>query len=713
MCEAICGLEIETEDRTIQAIRPDADNPFSRGFMCVKAAAMRDIHHDPDRLRTPLARTRGGGFAPVSYEEAISEAAERLSAVREAHGPSAIGVYLGNPNVHALGLGLFGALFLKALGTRSIYSANSQDANARLLTSFLLYGAYAAVPVPDVDRTDHFLMLGANPAVSNGSAMTAPDMRRRMREIGERGGKVVVIDPRRTATAEEALTRGGEHHFVKPGADALLLAAMLRTLRQDGAWKEEILEAITDGGWRWIPDLLDPFTPEAVALRVGIAPDTIRRLAREFASARSAAAYGRVGISLVPFATLAHWFVDLLNIVTGNFDREGGVMFPEFPIDLGGQLGGIASPNYGKWRSRINGLPKVAGELPGSTLADEIETPGEGQHRAVITIAGNPVLSVPNGARLSRALEKLDFMLSIDIYQNETTRHADIILPDVFAFERNHMDVVFGNLSVRNFVQWSPKIFEPEGEQREGWRIFDDLCNAMGLELVPPMLRQMLEAAPGGDKTITPERMVDVLIRSGPFGDQFGANPDGLTLEKIQAAPHGLDLGPMRPGGRQRRLKTPEQRIQIAPEVLVADVERLRASLAEPEGETIRLIGRRQIRTNNSWMHNAPTLMRGGHHCDLLVHPHDAERIGLSDGDHAAIASSTAEHRVRVRVSDSVMPGVVSLPHGWGHDREGMKLGVAEENPGVSLNDLTDDSVAEPIAAMSILNGVPVTLRPA
>ncbi|MDP3940467.1 MAG: molybdopterin-dependent oxidoreductase [Deltaproteobacteria bacterium] len=581
MCEAICGLEVETEGQTIKAIRSDPQNPFSRGYMCVKGAAMRDIHHDPDRLRKPLRRTRGGGWSEISYEEAIRETADRLGAVREKFGPSAIGVYLGNPNVHALGMSLFGALFLKALGTRSIYSANSQDTNARLLTSFLLYGAYGALPVPDVDRTDYFLMLGANPAASNGSIMTAPDLHRRLREVSERGGKVVVIDPRRTETAMEVLKRGGEHHFVRPGGDGWLVAAMLRTLWKDGAWKTELLDEITDGGWHVIPELLEPFTPEAVAPKVGIDADTIRRIAREYAAAPSAVAYGRVGISLVPFATLTHWFVELMNIVTGNFDREGGLMFPEYPIDPGTQLGGLSSPNYGKWRSRINGLPKVSGELPCSTLADEIETPGEGQHHALITIAGNPILSAPNGKRLSEAFEKLDFMVSIDIYRNETTRHADIILPGVFAFERNHMDIIFGNLSVRNYVQWSPKVFEPGPEQREEWVIFDDLCRAMGLELVPHGLRDLINGSSAGDEPITPERMVDVLVRTGTYGEQFGANPDGLTLDKIKQSPHGIDLGPMRPGGRARKVRLPDNRIRVAHEVLVGDVARMREALHE------------------------------------------------------------------------------------------------------------------------------------
>jgi len=402
-----------------------------------------------------------------------------------------------------------------------------------------------------------------------------------------------------------------------------------------------------------------------------------------------------------------------MNIVTGNFDREGGLMFPEYPIDVAAQLGGLTSPNYGKWRSRINGLPKVSGELPCSTLADEIETPGEGQHHALVTIAGNPILSAPNGKRLSAAFEKLDFMVSIDIYRNETTRHADIILPGVFAFERNHMDLIFGNLSVRNFVQWSPKVFEPGGEQREEWVIFDDLCRAMGLELVPAGLRDLLNAASGEDAPITPERMVDVLVRAGTRGDQFGANPDGLTLEKIKQSPHGIDLGPMRPDGRQRKVRLPDNRIRAAHEVLVGDVVRLREALHAREAGGLVLVGRREIRTNNSWMHNAPSLMKGGRSCDLFVHPGDAGRLGIADGATAEISSRVGSLRTRVRVTDAVMPGVVSLPHGWGHDREGIDLGIASANPGVSINDLVDEKQAEPLASASIMNGVAVEVRPA
>ncbi|MFQ5458394.1 MAG: molybdopterin dinucleotide binding domain-containing protein, partial [Myxococcota bacterium] len=446
---------------------------------------------------------------------------------------------------------------------------------------------------------------------------------------------------------------------------------------------------------------------------VGIDADTIRRIAREFAAAPSAVAYGRVGISLVPFATLTHWFVELMNIVTGNFDRPGGMMFAKFPIDLSAQLGGVSSPNYGKWRSRINGLPKVSGELPCSTLADEIETPGEGQHHAMVTIAGNPVLSAPNGPRLSAAFEKLDFMVSIDIYRNETTRHADIILPGVFAFERNHMDVIFGGLSVRNYIQWSPKLFEPGDQQREEWRIFDDICRTMDLDLVPHGLRELLDAAPGDDKTITPERMVDVLIRSGAYGDQFGADPDGLTLEKVKAAPHGIDLGPLGEDGRARKVKFEGHRIRVAPDALVADVARFRTALDAPEARGLQLIGRREIRTNNSWMHNAPSLMKGKRGCDLFVNPGDAGRLGLADGGDAEIASRVGKLRVRVRVTDAVMPGVVSLPHGWGHDRDGADLKIAAGNPGVSINDLIDESVAEPLASASIMNGVPVDVTPA
>ena len=708
LCEATCGLKFEVEDNRVLSVRPDDDDVFSHGYACPKGIAIADIHHDPDRLRRPVRRTTDGRFEEISWETALDLVASKLGDVRARHGADAVGFYWGNPTGNNHGALLMLGSFTKALGTRNRFSSGSQDANPRLVVSYELYGSSISMPIPDIDRTDYFLCLGGNPMVSNGSIMTAPDMRRRLRAVRERGGRIVVVDPRRTETAKEA----DEHVAVRPGGDAALLLAMIQVLAERGRLDREFLERTTTG-WPELERRIAALTPARVADLTGVPAATIERLALEFADARSAVCYSRVGVCVGHHATLATFATDLLNIVTGRLGREGGPMFTTPAFDIGGlaRMGGLDGRD--RWRSRIRGLPETLGDIPSTVMADEIETPGEGQIRAMVTFAGNPVLSAPNGRRIAAAFEKLDFMVSIDIYINETTRHADVILPPCWNLAEDHIDILFSAVAVRNFARWSPPVVEREAGELADWEILLELTERLGGgPLGEPWADRLLHWLRPLGLSWTPTGFLDLLLRVGPYGDRFLPWSDGLSLAKLRAAPHGVDLGPLRPGV-ERRLYHKDGRINLASSCLRDALAELERDLGTPRAANgLVLIGRRELRSNNSWMHNVPALVAGRERCVLYVHPDDADRYAVRDGEMAMLESRVHRGAVRVSVTDDMRPGVVSLPHGWGHADIGSWQAVAGSNPGVSANDWVDDAVIEPIIGQSILNGVPVTLSP-
>jgi anaerobic selenocysteine-containing dehydrogenase len=693
LCEAICGLEVEHDGTRVHRIRGDAQDPFSRGHICPKGVALAEIQNDPDRLRHPLVK-QGGRFEAIDWEEALDLAARRIAEIQRRHGRDAVASYFGNPAAHSYSAILFYQLLMDAIGSRNRYSANSVDTLPRFLTSYELYGNQVQVPVPDLDRTDYFLMLGANPVVSNGSAMTAPDVAGRLRRLRERGGRLVVIDPRRTETADVA----DEHHFIRPGTDALFLAALLQVLLFEGLAKPGPLLPRLDG-WDAVPGLVAPFPPERVAPATGISAEVTRRLARELAAAPTAVCYGRVGTCVQEFGTVATWLVDLVNVATGNLDRPGGWMFSTPAVDLPGVarrlgLGG----SFDRWRSRVSGHPEFTGEFPVAALGEEIETPGEGQVRALLVLAGNPVLSLPNGGRLDRALAGLDFMVSIDIYLNETSRHAHLILPTTFGLEHAQYPVLFHAFAVRNLAHWSPAVLEKPPGLRHDWEVLVELADRIGrakggLEAVKGRLRGALGRGLGA------RRVLDLLLRLGPRR---------LSLAKLERAPHGLDLGPLEP--RLAKLMG-RRRIRVAPPRFVADLVRLERRLEAPARALV-LVSRRTLRSNNSWNHNAPRLVSGKDRCVLEMHPRDAAERGIRAGQRVALASRVGKVVVPVSVTDAVMPGVVSLPHGWGHDKAGARLRVAATRPGASVNDVTDDAFVDALSGAASLSGVPVEVSP-
>jgi anaerobic selenocysteine-containing dehydrogenase len=734
LCEATCGLELTLDEDRIVAIRGDQADVFSHGFVCPKGAALRQLHDDPDRVRTPLIRD-GDGLREAGWDEAFALIDARLSPILAAD-RNAVAVYLGNPNAHNLSSLLYGKVLLRALSSRNVYSASSVDQIPKQLASALMFGTGTTVPVPDVDRTDHLMILGANPLASNGSLMTAPDMRGRLRALRARGGKLVVIDPRRTRTAEAA----DEHHFIRPGTDALLLFAIVNVLFADGVADPGERLASLCAGADQVKQLAEPFTPEAVAGTCGIDSAEIRRLARELAAAPTAAVYGRIGTCTQEFGTLTSWLVDVINVLTGNLDAPGGAMFP---LGAAGHSNAVGEPGrgrgarLGRFASRVRGLGEVFGELPVVCLAEEIETPGEGQVKALITMAGNPVLSTPNSDRVDAALGSLDFMISVDVYVNETTRHADVILPAPSPLRRGHYDLALYLFAVRNVANYSPPVLEPEPDLPDEWETLLRLAGvaaglgpdadvagldegvaraAIARELETPgspvagrTADELLKAL---EPRVGPERLLDLLLRTGPYGDGFGSGPDGgLSLAALEDSPHGIDLGPLRPR-LPAALRTPSGLIELAPEPVVVDVPRLRAALDRPVSGQPVLVGRRHLRSNNSWMHNLPMLVKGKSRCTLHVHPEDASRYGLTDGEPAQLRSRTGTVRAEVEVTDEVMPGVVSLPHGWGHDAAQARMSVAAAHPGTNSNVLADELLIDVVSGNAVLNGIPVELLP-
>ncbi|MFI6601815.1 molybdopterin-dependent oxidoreductase [Nonomuraea sp. NPDC050536] len=710
LCEAVCGLTLTLDEGGhVTSVRGDRDDPFSRGFICPKGASLGRLDEDPDRLRKPLIR-EGELWREANWEEAFDTVRQALGRVTDRR---SVAVYLGNPNAHSMAGQLYATPLIKALGTRNIFSASTADQMPKHVASGLMFGHPLAVPVPDLDRTDYLLMLGANPLESNGSLCTAPDFPGRLKAIRARGGKLVVVDPRRTRTAALA----DEHVFVRPGSDAYLLFGLVHTLLA-----EDLVELRHEvNGLDEVREAAKHFPPEVAARRTGVPAETIVRLARELAGARTAAVYARIGTCTAEFGTLAQWLVDVLNVLTGNLDRPGGAMFPKPATEFGA---GRRPYTTGRWRSRVRGLPECNGELPVATLADEIETGGEGQIRFLMTVAGNPVLSAPHGARLDQAFATLDFMVSVDPYLNETTRHANVILPPPRMLQAGHYDFALLGFAVRNYARYSPPLL-PLGDDRpsEAQILARLAMIASGLEgdldefVIDQMLRKAVDTPGSGvegrdvselreslEGGTGAERRLDLMLKLGPYGEWSGKGE--LSLRALLDNPHGLDLGALEPR-LPEVLKTASGVIELAPPQLVEDVQRLRERL-EQEPPDIVLIGRRHLRSNNSWLHNVAPLVGGSNTCTLQINPADVARLGL-DG-HAVVRSATGEVTVPLEPTDTIMPGVVSLPHGWGHS--GSSQGVAAEHAGVSVNILTDESAVDVPSGNAVFNGVPVSILP-
>ncbi len=693
ICEAICGLVIEEQNNTIINITGDSEDFFSKGHICPKAFALSDLQSDPDRLRRPVKRN-GTTWKEISWDEALDYVTQGLIESRQNYGKDATGVYLGNPNSHNYGLLIHSRPFLKLLQSRNIFSATSVDQLPQHVVSYWMYGHQMLIPIPDLDNTQHFLIIGANPLVSNGSLMTAPGMRRRLKAIQNRGGKLVVIDPRKTETARLA----DKHYFICPSTDVIFLLAFINVLFEESLVAPGHLSKHLEGLER-ISRLVAPYSPENVSEITKISSAEIRSLAREFAGAKSAICYGRIGVSTQEFGALCQWLIQLVNILTGNLDRPGGTLFPLPAIDLVGQKL-MSKGRPASVYSRISARPSFGGELPVSVLGEEILSTGDGQIRSLITIAGNPVLSTPNGRQLDKALSSLDFMVSLDYYINETTRHADIILPPTTPLERDHYDIPFYALSVRNVTRFNTAVLAKPDDSLHDWEILDNLGGRLATKLKIPW-----------KPAYSPDRLINLALANGPYG-QRSHHPLGLNLKKLRQHHHGLDLGPLQPS-LPSRLRTPEKIINCVPDIFTKDLARVELRMNQISvSPQLLLIGKRELRSNNSWLHNYHRLVKGKKHCLLHMHPSDLKDHGFKDEQTIIVKSRVGEMKVSVTLSNEIMRGVVCLPHGWGHGRDGVKMSIAAQNQGVNINDLTDDHFIDALSGVAALNGVPVTVHP-
>ncbi|MEC4764018.1 molybdopterin oxidoreductase family protein [Mycobacterium sherrisii] len=727
LCEAMCGLEIHVEggpeDARVTGIRGNPDDVWSRGHLCPKGVSLGAVHHDPDRIRRPLIKV-DGAWQEVSWDRAFRRCTELLAPVIERYGIGAVTAYTGNPLAHSFSLARYAGVLMGMSGMPVTYSPGTVDQWPKNLSSHLMYGLWWNFPVPDIERTDLLIIMGANPAASQGSLLAAPNVMGLIDGIRRRG-KVIVIDPVRTQTAAHA----DEWLPIVPGTDAALLLAVVHTL-----FAEDLINPGPHvDGVDTLRRVATEWPPERVSAVTGIDGHTIRRLARELAGTERSVVYGRIGLCNQEFGSLASWLVDVVNILTGHFDTPGGAMFPRPAAwsittqPLPGLEGG--RPEFGRWHTRVRGAKEVLGQAPVSCMAEEIATPGEGQLKALITVAGNPVLSTPGGDKLDEVLPTLEAMISIDLWINETTRHADVILPGLSPLEQPHHDDLILLFAIRSIANYSAPVFDP-GERPHEWEIlirltglctgtpaedvdvaaiddgfFDYLAFTRGLDGAE--LRKHYAAAGMGGG---PERILDLTLRTGPFGDQYGTNPGGLTLDLLKANPNGIDFGPMVPQ-LPDILDTPDKKIQIAPQYLLDDLPRLAARLQRP-AEPLVLVSRRHLRSNNSWLHNVPALMKGRDRCTLLIHPDDAACCGVTDDDVVTVKSAAGEIKLPVEITDAVMPGVVSLPHGWGHGKPGTRMSVANVSPGANTNALSPPTFVDEPSGNGALNGIPVTVVP-
>lgn len=726
LCEAACGLEITVEDGAVALIRGDQNDVASHGFLCPKGTALKALQNDPDRLTRPLLK-RDGEFVEITFEEAFAEIERRLLPIREEFGASSTGLVIGNPVVHRTGLVLYALELAEALGSPNVFSSASLDQMPKHLSVGRMFGDFYSIPVPDIDRTDLLVIIGANPMVSNGSMWSVPDFRGRAKALAERGGRIVTVDPRRTETSAIA----DLHLPIRPGGDVFFLAAMVHVLfRDDLVRLGRLEEFLTDTAP--LRQAVQAFTPELAANRCRVAAEQIEALAHELATTERAAVYGRLGTCLQEHGTLTSWLIDVVNILTGHLDEPGGAMFataPAFAGNTTGPPGTGEGATTGAHASRVSGAPEIMGQLPIACVAEEIETPGPGQLKALVLMGSNAVLSSPDGPRLAKAIEGLDFLLCLDIYLNETTCHADLIMPGPSPLEESHYDVFFSQFSCRNHARFSPAtLSKPEGLP-EDWETMVRLIGiirgkgsdvdltVMDDELLVELLGEMPEDQLAGVLHVLStrtgaERRVDLGLRTGPFGDWFGTNPDGISLASLEAAPSGIDFGPLVPRVPDM-LRTPSGVIELVPDEFITALTSAADALSDEQPECV-LVGRRQLRSNNSWMHNLPVLAKGRFRCTLLVHPDDAEEWGVADGAEATVTADRTGVRITATTEhdSSMMRGVVSLPHGWGHDDPDTQLDVAAARPGVSFNELTDATQRDSLSGNAALNGLAVRVRP-
>ncbi|BBY78297.1 formate dehydrogenase [Mycolicibacterium parafortuitum] len=713
ICEPLCGMIATVEDGRLVALRPDKDHPLSAGFACQKGIAFSEVVNDPDRVTTPLRRT-ADGFEPVSWDDAMSDIADRLARVVRTHGPGAVGWYMGNPGAFSYAHVMAIMAFIKGIGPGThFFTASSQDTNCRLMASQLLYGTPTSVPIPDLTRTDLLVMMGANPVVSHGSFLTAPRIKDRMHDIVKRGGRVVVIDPRKTETAAQFEWCG-----IVPDTDALLLLSLLQVMFDEGLAHTREIDAVADGAG-WLRTQVAPFPPEVTQSYTGVDPDTARALARDLATTPRAAVYGRLGTCVGRYGTLTSYLIDVVNLVAGNLDTPGGSVIvgmgmpAQRLVNIG--MGAALRRTYERTRSRIGGFRAIIGSEPAALMAKEMTTPGQRQIRAMFVSAGNPVLSVPNGDELEEALDSTDLAVGLDFYLTETTAHCDYVLPVTTMYERDDFALVFQQFQATPFRQVTDAVIAPVGQARQEWEIIGELITRMaGQSRVFSGLTAAGKAMRRFGVAFTPRMFADMVIRTGAGGDWFGLRRGGLSHRRLaRDLPHGKVLSPhLAVGTLKSAIAYLGGRIRLQHSDIADEITSLLRAEA-PDSYPLRMIGMREPRSENSWMHNSALLMRGhrGHHG--LMNADDAAELQIADGSEVCVSSPHGSITVPVTLTKDIMPGVIAVPHGWGHKGTG-GWRLANQAGGANVNRLTssDPDDVESLAGMAWLTGVPVRVEP-
>jgi anaerobic selenocysteine-containing dehydrogenase len=717
LCESMCGLRVTVQGDQVLQIRADPDNAFSRGHICPKGTTLGDLHHDPDRLRQPMVRS-GSLWQTASWEAAFERIEELAEGVRARHGSDAFAFYGGNMSKSGFDTSRYTTLLVRQGRFAQRFSSSSVDQLPKNVSNFLMYGDMWKMPIPDIDRTDLLVIFGGNPAASKGSIFAHRDVMGAIKALRARGGRVVVVDPVRTGTAQVA----DEWISIRPGSDAALLLAMVHVLFAEGRVRLKHLQGQVNGLGE-LRTACAPFTPERVSHFTGVPADTVVALVRSISDAARAAVYGRIGTCTQEFGTLASWLIDVVAALTGNLDAVGGSLWstqvaphlaltPALPTNA--PL--VGAPN------RVRGVPGILGQYPASCLAEEIDTPGQGQVHGLVTLGCNPVLSAPGSRRLDAALPLLDCMVSVDLYRNETTRHAHVILPALSPLEQPHWDVWSWPFSLTIGGHYSPALVSP-GDRPEEWRVlarlgaivggnpkadleamddayFAAMCQQTGVD--PAMALRALPQHGGG-------RILDLCIRTAALGDQFGRKPEGLSLQSFMQQPDGIVLGTAGPQG-SAAIKTPSGRIELAPTHMLADLPRLEQAMRR-EPPALVLVSRRHLRSLNSWMHNVDALVSGKDRCNLHMHPQDAARLQITEDAQVQVSSESGTLTVAVEINRDIRPGVVSLPHGWGHGATGTQTTVAAHHAGVNINLLSPGRLVDAASGNAVLNGIPVRVE--
>lgn len=712
ICEPACGLKVTTQGNRVLKIEADEDNVVTRGFVCSKGIRFKDVHESPDRLRHPIKRV-GDRWERISWEQAFQEIGEKVKGIRSRHGGESFAMYMGNPAGFSGTHPVFCQAFLAGLGSKHFYTPGSQDCNNKFAASQRMYGSPFVQPIPDFDNVDCFIIVGSNPAISHMSFINAARPVERLKALEEKGGKVYFVNPRRTESAR----RVGEQVFIRPGTDIWFLLAFLNELIASGGVQPSVVDKYMKG-FDAVEQLVQPWTPERAERVTGIPAATLRAMVSRYSNAKGGALYCSTGVNQAQHSTLAYWILNVINCVSGNLDRRGGMLVSRGLVDLPK----IAKKfGYGDRtdRSRIGNFASVLDSFPAGILPDEIFTPGRGQVKALFVSAGNPVLSCANGTRMEKAIKQLELVVCIDLFRNETGNLADYVLPGLTWLERPDIPVGAAGLQTVPYIQWTDAMVQPDGEQQDEWWIYTELARACGVRLFGDksfggMLAHYYFMA---NRYVQKLPLLGNLLAFDPAHMQSAMLLGSLRVKPAQmrSNPGAILLKPNLPKDfLGSRVLTEDGKVDLAPAEYIEGAKMLESDFEREiaQRDQLRLISKRERFGHNSWMHNVQEFVFRNNTNFVYMHPDDAERCGLKDRELAEVRSATGNVTLPVKLTDDMMPRAIALPHGWGHQRAD-GLSVASRTTGVNANLLAPDGPAslERFAGMALMNGIPVEVR--